>query len=300
MIQAYFGMLPPTMFGSAGGSPPPYNSVIDFTAATLDPRVTYSGPAHAYVTQSGDVAQSTANSWPLEFSSGAAVGRSLPEPTGNNLVSAVQPEFMTAGATEGWRQFYAEASGNSFHRVRFNSSASGVVSFQVLFKPVGRGFACFRAAVNAANVYRNIGIKADGTITFTGAGFNNTRVEDIGGGMLLLQTQFNMASGVVGFLTAASEVTDDVVPTTTADTSCGLWIGYPQIEAFNKTTSPIAVAGTRSAASATITDEMALSAVVSYSDGTTATLTGADGVFTIPNATDNWRARFIKQVELRG
>lgn len=299
MQEVYFGMMPPLMFGRRSGGEPPFQALIDFTAAQLDPRVVYTGPAHSYIGKDGNILQSAANVWPLEYAAGAVIGRSLPEPTGNNLVSAVQTEFMTSGATEGWSQFYAEAPGNTFHRVRFNSSSSGVVSFQVLFKTVGRDFACFRAAVNTANVYRNIGIKSDGTITFVGAGFSNTRVEVIGDGWLLLQTHFTMASGVVGMLAASGAVTDDSVPTTTADTSCGLWIGYPQIEAFSKTTSPIAVAGSRVEASAVINDPLATGAVVTFSDGTTSNLTAVSGKITIPFATLDWRKRFIKQIELK-
>lgn len=57
---------------------------IDLTAAALDSRVTYTGPAHYYWAQNGKVALSTANVWPLEYRNGAVVGRHEPEPAITN------------------------------------------------------------------------------------------------------------------------------------------------------------------------------------------------------------------------
>lgn len=59
-------------------------SPIDLTAAAVDPRVTYTGPAHLFWDASGKLATSTANVWPLEYQNGVAVGRHEPEPAITN------------------------------------------------------------------------------------------------------------------------------------------------------------------------------------------------------------------------
>lgn len=59
------------------------NPVIDMTAATLDSRVTYSGPQHYYWAQNGIMALSAANQWPVEYRNGVRMGRHEPEPLVN-------------------------------------------------------------------------------------------------------------------------------------------------------------------------------------------------------------------------
>lgn len=59
-------------------------SPIDLKAATLDKRVTYTGPAHMFWDSTGKLATSTANVWPLEYQNGVAVGRHEPEPAITN------------------------------------------------------------------------------------------------------------------------------------------------------------------------------------------------------------------------
>lgn len=63
-----------------GTTKKPLPSPIDLTAAVLDSRVTYTGPAHFYWAKSGLLVQSAANEWPLEYRNGVAVGRTEPEP----------------------------------------------------------------------------------------------------------------------------------------------------------------------------------------------------------------------------
>ena len=65
--------------------PTPDLSDIDLTAETLDSRVSYSGPAHLYWGQSGNLETSAPNAWPLEYRNGVAIGRSLPEPQTTNF-----------------------------------------------------------------------------------------------------------------------------------------------------------------------------------------------------------------------
>lgn len=62
----------------------PLPAPIDLTAAALDPRVTYTGPAHLYWDNTGKLATSTADVWPLEYKDGKAIGRHEPEPAITN------------------------------------------------------------------------------------------------------------------------------------------------------------------------------------------------------------------------
>ncbi|WP_312059564.1 hypothetical protein [Pantoea septica] len=59
--------------------------LIDLTADALDPRVTFTGPAHFYYTKSGALALCAENEWPLEYQNGQVVGRHAPEPAATNL-----------------------------------------------------------------------------------------------------------------------------------------------------------------------------------------------------------------------
>jgi len=65
---------------SGGGS----SVVIDLTAPTLDPRISFSGPTHFYWSENGVMLESAENSWPLEYQNGAAAGRHEPEPEATN------------------------------------------------------------------------------------------------------------------------------------------------------------------------------------------------------------------------
>jgi len=59
--------------------------VINMLASELDPRIKYTGPAHFYRTESGQLALSAENEWPVEYLDGEAVGRHEPEPAATNL-----------------------------------------------------------------------------------------------------------------------------------------------------------------------------------------------------------------------
>ena len=59
--------------------------LIDLTAEVLDPRISYKGPAHFYLANSGALALCAENEWPLEYQNGQAVGRHAPEPAVTNL-----------------------------------------------------------------------------------------------------------------------------------------------------------------------------------------------------------------------
>lgn len=57
---------------------------IDLTAADLDQRITYTGPAHYYWAQNGKLTLSAANEWPREWVNGQLRGRHEPEPAITN------------------------------------------------------------------------------------------------------------------------------------------------------------------------------------------------------------------------
>lgn len=77
---------------------------IDFKSSTLDPRVTYTGPVHAYMQQSGVIGYTSANQYPLEYRNGIAVGRSLPEPASTNVTTDTYMASLstTTPGTQEW------------------------------------------------------------------------------------------------------------------------------------------------------------------------------------------------------
>ncbi len=70
----YIGMLAPV---DVGPDPVPVPDDIDLLAVTLDPRITYTGPAHWYIAADGTLKQSAANEWPLEYAGGVVAGRHI-------------------------------------------------------------------------------------------------------------------------------------------------------------------------------------------------------------------------------
>ncbi len=58
---------------------------IELKSAAVDPRITYSGPAHLYWASNGVLTQSSENQWPLEYRDGVPVGRHQPEPASTNI-----------------------------------------------------------------------------------------------------------------------------------------------------------------------------------------------------------------------
>ncbi|PPC63903.1 hypothetical protein C1Y41_04465 [Pantoea sp. ICBG 1758] len=78
-------------------------SPIDMTAETLDSRVTYTGPAHTYLDQAGNLATSAENEWPLEYVNGQVMGRHEPEPsTTNYAIDSAITDLAQVGTNASW------------------------------------------------------------------------------------------------------------------------------------------------------------------------------------------------------
>jgi len=71
-------------FGDSSHTPLP-TLILNLMSETLDPRITYTGPAHLYWSKSATLALSAPNEWPLEYQNGKAIGRHAPEPAATNL-----------------------------------------------------------------------------------------------------------------------------------------------------------------------------------------------------------------------
>lgn len=77
--------------------------LIDLTDELLDPRISYSGPAHFYWNKTGSLALCAENEWPLEYQNGQPAGRHAPEPAAINLIPGTKFEDIGfAGVPRDW------------------------------------------------------------------------------------------------------------------------------------------------------------------------------------------------------
>lgn len=286
------------IYGTPTPTPTP-EDVINLRAATLDPRISYTGPAQRYFNATGELVTSAENEWPLQYRNGVALGRHEPTTATANAISSLQTEYIAAGAADGWLTSYTEWAGNTYHRLRFNTSQTGPLTLQLFYKILGRENLCLRIATDAANNYRNVGI-AGGDITYIGAGITDAAVIDYGGGLYLLRCSFNYISGVLGLLTAESAVTNDDVPRISVpDTSAGFIIGLPALVAGGQVAPPLAIGESLAAPSVTLDTSHAVAITVRYSDGTTDDHDTPGATFILPAATKDWGARVIESITLR-
>ncbi|QHM71292.1 hypothetical protein [Mixta intestinalis] len=268
--------------------------VIDLTSPALDSRVTFTGPAYRYFNATGALVECSENEWPLEYRNGSAIGRREPFAASSNAISALQAEYMTIGAPDGWLTQYTEKSGNTYHRLRFNTTATGPLTLQIFYKILGRENLCLRIATNTANNYRNIGING-GEITYAGDGITNTAITNCGDGVYLLRAAMNYVSGVLGLLTAEAVVTSDDLPrVATLDANAGFYVGYPQLTAGELAAPPLDLGESLPASSVVIDTSAALRITVRYSDGTTDSYDTPGVAFTLPAG-----ERHIKRIELK-
>ena len=279
--------------GSSTASAQPVD-VIDLTAERIDNRIVYTGPAYRYFNAAGELTESAINEWPLEYRNGAMLGRREPVLSTTNVITALQLQNMNTVSADTWLQFYTESASNTFHRLRFNTNAQGQLTLQLFYKLIGRDYCCMRATTDTANNYKNIGLTADGKITYIGAGFSNVSVSQIGSGNYLLRATFNYVSGVIGLLTAESAVTNDDVPhISVPDTSAGFAVGYPSLQS-GFTGPPLAIGESLAASSVTIDTSSASQIIVYYSDETTESYDTPKSIFTLPAG-----EQYIQRIEMR-
>lgn|GEM_PF-933160 len=277
--------------------------IINLTSSSVDPRVKYTGPAHAYLSSSGLIATSAENEWPLEYVNGVAIGRHEPEPAATNLYGSITLENMTSlPGSDGFTEYRESGSGSVFHRTQFRTSGalSGNITYSLMLMHRGRNNLAFRAGF-LGNTFQNIGIN-NRQIGYVGSGYLSASTKIVSDEAFIFRAAFPYFGANNGLLTSATSVTDDSVPTGIADTSAGFSAAYPQAETGTLATSPIISAagaqGTRSASSVTVNTNNISSLKVVYSDGTSDTYQTTGNSFSLPAASKNWAERYIQRIEL--
>jgi len=271
---------------------PPEIADIDLTALTLDPRVTYTGPAHTYFDSNGQFAISAANEWPLEYVNGVAVGRSEPEPESKNyqLDSAFSSISETQqGEDTAW--ITSQSAG-----VTVSQPDDGTFFGIETNKPGWELIGVFSEGTGAFIVPAT-DTPVDNSWTVANRTFTNPSLARIRFYIARLDSQ-NYVYGRVPDL----PVGDYIATVWRELTSEGfVQCRASQIEPGTFSTSPIfneaTAQNTRAASSVTITNPgPATGITVQYSDGNTASISFVNDVATLPLMNQTWGSRYITRI----
>ncbi|QGZ16281.1 hypothetical protein Hena1_01160 [Erwinia phage Hena1] len=278
-------------FGSFKQDTPPSILPIDLTSPTLDSRVTYTGPVHAFMQQAGTIGVSAANSWPLEYVNGIVAGRHMPEPAATNLVtdtefanvsnaSANTPWVTNIGATADvvngingrparrtnidWTRFGVYQVGGTAKWLNLDT----VVPAQQDFGTYNRHY--YDATPDAAGIVRYYTSRRDTAnyLYYQAQSLANTKY---------LYSVFRAK-----------------------DTSSGIIQSLPQIEAGSLVTSPInstANGVTRAESNVSIDTQGASGVKLKFNDGSELAYTNVSNPFVLPKATTNWGTRYLTGIE---
>jgi hypothetical protein len=279
-----FGLRP----ASGGGL---QNPIIDFMSASLDPRVVLSAPAHAYLAQDGRLKQSAANQWPLEFRNGVAVGRHEPERATQNYL--LDPHFskttgtaiadqwtLVGGGLGGLDQIGGIDGGPSILTVR-NYSKGGVYDGSAWLLPDSTPWNVQALTGGWERISMMGSIPANKPIA---QGRFYTARQD--------SANYVYYSGMF----PSGNVTFSSIRLPFTSSNDQYRHSLAQIEIGSNATSP--VYGSRVAMSAYIDEPLAASALVEFSDGSTASLQARDGHITIPVTSLDWSKRFITKITM--
>lgn len=260
---------------------------IDLTAQYLDPRVSYTGPTHSYISSDGTLKQSAVNEWPLEYSKGVAVGRHEPERASMNYVPGVEyGSIGPSGAVNyDWNYGSAAPSVQASDMGIASATSTRTGSLTAVYSETTSSF--IAAAVDGGSPDAWTLIKRQ----FTNASSALLRwyVARVSSSDYLLAR----CSGV-----PAGNFTASVYRKVTAT---GLLSAGAQLEAGDTVTSPmISLTGqqaSRAAATLTIDTSAVSSMTVIYSNGDTETYQTPGATFTVPFAKKDWAVRRMKRIE---
>lgn len=274
------------IIGAASAAPSP----IDLTSITLDSRVSYSGPSHAYFTSSGTIAFSSANEWPLEYDGGVAIGRHEPEKATTNYQPSTQfGSFAAAGNTADWQ--YAVGSSNVVQ-----DSTLGVKS---ALSATGNTLAGVYSEAQAA------------FIAATADGGSPSSWDSV------IRKFTNPSSAILRWYTARQSSTvylygktvsvpagDAVASVFRLVDGSGVQSALAQVETGTIRTSPViaglAASAARAESSVTVQrDGNAAGITLKFSDGSTADIDFTGDSVTIPVSALDWSTRYIQTIEYR-
>lgn len=289
MNRARFGVLAPVMFGSRYIKPVINNPVMNFMVANnLDSRVLFTAPPHLYFAEDGTVKTSAANTWPLQYRNGVAIGRHEPERASQNYLPSTNFEVIAASGTTDW----IFSSGSN---VTVEDSSLGVKAgvaninsiYGALYSETTGGFIIpqFDAGspTDWSSVVRKVANPSAAMLRWYTARASST--------LYLYGKSLQVPAGniVASFIRRVDSNSVDTV--------------LAQIEpGSNRTSTIINGAGqsnSRTAMTAVINEPLAVGATVQFSNGDTLDLTAENGVITIPVTTQDWMTRYIQTVTLR-
>ncbi|MFW0766709.1 hypothetical protein ACN0IV_12800 [Trabulsiella odontotermitis] len=310
------------IIGSHKYSGEPAPDIINLTLSTLDPRLTYTGPAHYYFNSAGVLTLSAANEWPLEYRNGVPMGRHEPEPAAVNQFNSTGylSNGVTSTATTGKSGLpgilLTEVTGTRRHNISpahtYTVGQSFTLSAFVEQTAKSRGFAYVQTSSNSIAA-----VSILGGISFSDASISWSSDNSVTGvtldAELISQGVISMRSSLTPTVettaTNAAEIGSSIAslngvlgPTSYAgDTTYSLVVSGLQFEDGILRTSPIvATDGTASRAASSVTlDTTGVSyIVVGYSDGSSNNYDTPDDTFTIPLASRNWGDRYIAAIEV--
>lgn len=284
------GLLGSAALTRRGGTPgpAPLPADIDLTTAALDSRVAYTGPAHAYLNNTGGVSSATANTWPLEYLNGVVVGRHAPEPAATNIITDNRFANVASGANA-WT-----STGGGVRQPDPGAAIDG-----------GDGYKLSNTYVKPA-IYNGASFILPDTSSWTDKNLSATwmrrRVAATFAGVVAAARFYigrQDPSNYLYFQNGAGpgQVVMSVFKREyTADNTVG--VSLPQVEAGAIATSPILSGTTRAASSVTVAkDGDTDGVVVHFNTGSSVQLpfNGAAAV-TLPLSDTDWASRYITRI----
>lgn len=252
---------------------------IDMTALDLDPRITYTGPAHLYFDFEGQLSVAAVNEWPISGGNLNIYGRHEPEPAAVNY----QRGEITAPD-------YVESAGT----VSSGIDGPNGLGVMRLFAPDRVGAALYD---NAAAEWLVDAFIPDGVltrVTMTG----KTQAETTVRTYVARRDSANYCYGLSQQI-PAGDVTASFYRWVRPG---GVAVGLVQVESGRLATSPIIAAhgetGSRTASAATVDVAGYKTIRILFRGGESETYQLTGDVFSIPAAKRHWGSRYISSIEL--
>lgn len=279
-----------------GGVPPDPKppAPIDFMSASLDSRVkvTCSTP-HSFIGQDGLIQQAAANTWPLSYKDGVAIGRHEPEPAGKNY----QPDMrITDIGAAGANNTYILAGGTGE---------------QITGAPDGKSaFFINNAAWNKYGVYNHTTpgwIIPEANIPSLSTTWKRLVAKYSIAAPAQIRT-YMMRAGSANYIYGRTEElpAGEVVSSVYHEQkNGGIAAALVQVEVGDHATSPMISASGESVSRDVMVVKIpignAKSCILKYSDGTTTPVTFSEGEteYALPLSQKDWGTRYITGVEYK-
>ena len=277
--------VPGAVLVGGGTSSPPITGPIDLTAPTLDPRVTFSGPAHFHWSETGVMLESAANTWPLEYQNGIAVGRHEPEPQATNYQLMSRGDVAVSAPDVGpWISLGLTLSAGIGPDGGDIGMTTTDCDLYAIYDATAGAFIVPQTKPPALDEWSRI------VVPFSVGVESQIRT-------------YSARESATKYLYGLCEPipSGDCVVSLYRRENTELLTGLVQVETGTLATSPIITAdavSTRPASSVTINTGSASTITVRYSNGESDTYSTPGDSFTLPAAQRNWSERYITEIEM--